>query len=65
MRTLGLILVVLGALVLGYQGFFSPPHEAFQAAAGETGQDFAVPPVVGGIAVTGGLILFVSGMRRP
>ena len=64
MRTIGLILVLLGALMLGYQGFASAEREPFKLAAEDKGQNVAIPPVLGGIAVTGGLILFVSGLKR-
>jgi hypothetical protein len=56
MRIIGFILVVFGALALGYEGFVH--------AAREKHQTVWVPPVVGGIALVSGLLLqAVSGRR--
>jgi len=56
MRALGMILVMIGALALGYQGF---------SGEREPVRNVAIPPVVGGIAVTTGLILMTSALKRP
>ena len=55
MRIIGFILVLLGALALGYEGFFH--------AAGEKGRALWVPPVVGGIALVSGLLLLAAQGR--
>jgi len=52
-----MILVIIGALVLGYQGFLSSEREP--------GRNVAIPPVAGGIAITSGLILITSTLRAP
>jgi hypothetical protein len=66
-RTIGLILVILGALVLGYHGFAVVERDSAatdEAAPTNQKQTATIPPVVGGIAVTGGLLLLVSGGKR-
>jgi len=57
MRILGMILVIAGALALGCQEFLSNKREA--------GWNVAIPPVMGGIAVTSGLILITSSLKAP
>lgn len=70
MRVFGMILVILGALTLGYQGFLTTGRDSFSPdgprPVAREGKDHAVaiPPIMGGIAVTSGLILIVSGMKR-
>ncbi len=60
MRFVGLILVILGALALGYQGF---AHAASEETFGAS-DELSVPPLVSGIAVVSGLLLLASGGRR-
>lgn len=60
MRFVGLILVILGALALGYQGF---THAASEETFGAS-DELSVPPLVSGIAVVSGLLLLASGGRR-
>jgi len=57
MRILGMILVIIGALALGCQEFLSSKREA--------GWNVAIPPVMGGISVTSGLILITSALKVP
>ena len=67
MRFVGLILVILGALALGYQGFaHAASEETFGASdeAGRESDELSVPPLVSGIAVVSGLLLLASGGRR-
>jgi len=67
MRTIGIILVALGALALGWEGF---AHAATESGGGsnsgtvEQTRTIWVPPVVGGIVVVTGLILLASNGRR-
>jgi hypothetical protein len=56
MRFIGFILVVLGALALGYQEFAS-------STSGNT-HTSRIPLVVGGIAVVSGLLLVATDSRR-
>lgn len=70
MRILGFILVMIGALLIGYQGFGRSGDEP-EAAAVAVQQERAhrsegpIPTrvVAGGIAVTAGLILVTVGVR--
>jgi len=69
MRTVGIILVILGALGLGYQGFtFAGKDTAADARPAQAAQDpensVRVPPVAGGIAVVSGLLLLATGGRK-
>ena len=69
MRILGIVLVVLGALALGYGGFSYVTREKVVDAGpvqvtANREKTVWIPPVVGGIAVVTGLILLVTGSRR-
>jgi len=67
MRTIGIILVVIGALALGWEGFAHATTErGDDSSAGtvEQTRTIWVPPVVGGIVVVTGLILLASNGRR-
>lgn len=69
MRTIGMVLVLIGALVLGFEGFGHLVREraaeeapaAHRAAAQRPGW---LQPVLGGIAVAGGLLLLVTEGRQ-
>lgn len=64
MRLVGIVLVLLGAVALGYQGF---TYVALEAAGDVTPIRPAatwLPPVVGGIATVTGLLLLAAGGRR-
>jgi hypothetical protein len=62
-------LVVLGALALAYQGIdytrrekvidIGPIH-----ATKDTTEQIPLPPIVGGLALAGGIALLVAGARR-
>ena len=69
MRILGIVLVVLGALALGYGGFTYVTRENVVDAGpvqvtADREKTVWIPPVVGGIAVVSGLILLAGGTRR-
>jgi hypothetical protein len=69
MRAIGLILVILGALGLGWPELretgkkLAVSNRGAGAIASEKAQQ-AIPPVVSGIAVTSGLILMASALKR-
>lgn len=66
-RILGIVLVALGALGLGWQGLSSWSAERPGGPGGTAVEQFrtvTVPPVVSGIAVVSGLILLASHGRR-
>ena len=66
----GVVLIVLGVAALAYQGVtytkrdtvvdIGPLH-----ATADHQKTVPIPPIIGGIAVVGGLVLLVAGMRRP
>lgn len=72
MRTTTIIavaLIVLGIAALGYQGFTYTTKEKVVdlgplEVTSETTKTFPLPPVVGIIALAGGVILLVIGRRR-
>ena len=63
---LGILLIVLGALVLAYQGInytrekkvldVGPVH-----VTSETHERIPLPPILGGLALVGGVVLLVMG----
>lgn len=68
MRLLAIALIILGALVLGYQGFTYVSREKVVDAgpiqiSADREKTVWIPPVVGGIAVVAGLVLLASGKR--
>jgi ABC-type phosphate transport system permease subunit len=66
---LGIVLVVLGALALIYQGFnytrqekvidIGPIH-----ATADTQEHVPLPPIVGGLALAAGAVLIAMGARQ-
>ena len=58
MRTAAMVLVLFGALVLGWQGLAAPAPGAPADATG------LLSPVAGGIALVCGLLVLVGGSRR-
>jgi len=66
---IGLILVILGALALGYGGFTYYTREPVaKVGSVEVSADRQntvwIPPVVGGIGVAAGLVLMLVGGRK-
>jgi hypothetical protein len=65
---IGLILVILGVLALAYQGITYTTHKKvldigpIQATETEH-KTIPLPPIVGGIALVGGIVLLVSGSK--
>jgi hypothetical protein len=65
----GIVLVVLGALALAYQGFdytrrdhvldVGPMH-----VTTETQNRVPIPPILGGLALVGGIALLVVGSKK-
>jgi len=65
----GIVLVVLGALALAYQGItytrqekvidLGPIH-----ATADTQERIPLPPILGGLALVGGIALLVAGARQ-
>lgn len=65
----GIVLIVLGALALAYQGITYTTQEKvldvgpFKATV-ETEKTIAVPPFAGGLAVAVGVVLVIVGARK-
>ena len=65
---LGILLVVAGALILAYQGInytrekkvidMGPMH-----VTQESHEHIPLPPILGGLALVGGVVLLVMGVR--
>lgn len=69
MRFLALVLILVGALVIGYQGFTYVTREKVVDAGpvqvtADRERTVWVPPVVGGIAVAAGLVLLAVSGRK-
>ena len=66
---IGIVLLVLGALALAYQGInytrqekvldIGPIH-----ATAERHERIPLPPIIGGLALAGGIVLLVVGARQ-
>lgn len=65
----GILLIVLGVFALAYGGFsFTREKEVLDLgpieATAETRETVALPPILGGAAIVGGVVLVVMGSRR-
>jgi hypothetical protein len=65
----GILLIVLGALVLAYQGInYTRQKQVLDLGSvhltTETHERIPLPPVLGGLALTGGVVLLVMGARN-
>jgi uncharacterized membrane protein len=66
---IGIVLIVLGALALAYQGITYTSREKIidigpvQATADKE-KTIPLPPIVGGLALIGGVVLVVAGARK-
>ena len=66
----GFLLILLGAVALMYQGITYTKREKLLDlgpihATTETQKTIPLPPVVGGLALVGGIVILVLGARRP
>ena len=66
---IGIVLVVLGALALAYQGInYTRTEKVIDLgplqATTKTQERIPVPPILGGIAMIGGVVLLVAGARK-
>lgn len=72
MRTtfvIGVILIILGALALAYQGFtYTTKEEIVDVgpieANAEKEESVSIPPILGGLALAGGIVLVVVGAKK-
>lgn len=66
---IGIILIVIGIVALAYQGITYTSREKvvdlgpIQVTADKT-KTLPLPPVVGGIALVGGIVLLVMGNKK-
>ncbi|HEX3120698.1 MAG TPA: hypothetical protein VHP80_16500 [Candidatus Acidoferrum sp.] len=68
MKPLGLILIVLGVLALMYQGFTYTTHKKVLdvgpiQATKEEHHSVPLPPVLGALALIGGVVILVSDRK--
>jgi len=66
---IGAVLIVIGIISLAYGGItYTRKKEVVEvgpiSAKVETQEKFPLPPVVGGIALVGGIVLVAVGARR-
>jgi hypothetical protein len=69
MKIVGILLIVLGVVALAYGGFSYTRSEEIvdlgpiQATA-ETRETVPLPPILGGLALAGGIVLLIAGSRK-
>lgn len=68
MRPLGIVLIVLGILALVYQGFTYTTHKKVIdigpiQATKEEHNTVPIPPIVGALALIGGVVILATGRR--
>jgi len=66
---LGILLVAVGALLLVYQGIdYTRQKNVLDVGSvhvtADTHERIPVPPIVGGLALVGGVVLLVAGARN-
>jgi uncharacterized membrane protein len=66
---IGILLIVLGGLALAYQGFNYTRHERVMDVGPmhvtrEDHERVSIPPILGGLALVGGIALIVVGGKK-
>jgi uncharacterized membrane protein len=66
---IGILLIVLGGLALAYQGFNYTHHERVMDVGPmhvtrEDHDRVSIPPILGGLALVGGIVLVFVGARK-
>jgi uncharacterized membrane protein len=69
MKMAGIVLIVLGVLALAYQGFTYTTRETVidigpLKATAEREKTFPLPPIIGIVAIAGGVALMFGGSRN-
>jgi hypothetical protein len=69
MALLGIVLIILGGLALAYQGFTYTHQEKVLDvgpihATAEKQDHVTIPPILGGLALAGGIALLVFGGKK-
>jgi len=70
MIVVGVILIVAGALALFYRGIPYTSRDVVVdvgpiTATAESDKTWPVPPILGGLAIAGGVVLIGVGVRKP
>jgi hypothetical protein len=65
----GIVLIVLGVIALGYQGITYTTHKKVLdigpiQATKEEHKTIPLPPIIGGIALVGGIALLLAGNKN-
>jgi hypothetical protein len=66
---IAILLIVLGALALAYQGFTYTHREKVLDlgpihATADKQEHVSIPPILGGLALVGGIVLLTLGVRK-
>jgi hypothetical protein len=69
MKIVGILLIVLGVIALAYGGISYTKREKVLdigplEATTETKETIPLPPVLGGLALVGGIALLIAGSRK-
>jgi hypothetical protein len=69
MKMAGIVLIVLGTLALAYQGFTYTTRETVIdigpiKATADRERTFPLPPIIGIVAIAGGVALMFGGSRK-
>jgi hypothetical protein len=69
MKMAGIVLIVLGVLALAYQGFTYTTRETVIdigpiTATADRERTFPLPPIIGIVAIAGGVALMLAGSRK-
>ena len=69
MKIVGVILIVLGVIALAYGGISYTSREKVLdlgplEATAETRETIPLPPVLGALALVGGIVLMIAGSKR-
>jgi hypothetical protein len=65
----GILFIVLGGFALAYQGFTYTHQEKIVdlgpiRATAEKHEHVSIPPILGGLALVGGIVLLTLGIRK-
>jgi hypothetical protein len=66
----GIVLIILGVAALTYQGItYTTREKVLQIgpleATRKTEKTIPLPPILGGVALAGGIVLVIIGVRKP
>jgi uncharacterized membrane protein YidH (DUF202 family) len=69
MKIVGIVLIVIGVIALAYGGISYTKREKVLdigplEATTETREAIPLPPLLGGLALAGGIVLLIVGSRR-